>query len=75
MHPGTQEGGTMSQMKNLMADIIRLAGQTSVYSECGSDYDPQDCCPQNCKYAVDCHAQYNRVQATERLLKQLEALA
>ncbi len=64
----------MATLKVILADLARLAGQSTVYTECGSDYDPTDCCPANCKYAADCHAQYNRVMATQRVLNMIDAM-
>ena len=59
-----------AQIKIILAEMLKLAGQDGVYSECGGDYNPRKC--GSCKYLADCEYQRDRVMATRRIAIMIE---
>lgn len=54
------------ELKTILAEMLKLAGQDGVYAECGGDYNPRKC--GSCKYLADCESQWDRVKATRRIV-------
>jgi hypothetical protein len=60
-----------AQIKTILSEMLKLAGQDGVYAECGGDYKPGGGCGP-CRYLNDCESQWSRVKASRRIAIMIE---
>jgi len=54
--------------------ITKLAGETSIITECGGDFDARECNIKNCKHYDECVRQKTRYAETSVIIEKIHRL-
>lgn len=57
----------MTTAKDVLTAMLDMVGQTTVYAECGSDFEPYACADYGCNHYHDCSRQQDRVDKTKKI--------
>lgn len=61
-------------LKSVLVDIVKLAGTTAIATECGADFDPNECEAGACEYFYDCARQRAQYARTMSMLQKITRL-
>lgn len=61
-------------LKSVLVDIAKLTGTTTIATECGADFDPNECEAGACEYFYDCARQRAQYARTMRILQKITRL-
>jgi hypothetical protein len=61
-------------LKSVLVDIVKLAGTTTIATECGVDFDSNECEAGACEYFYDCAHQRAQYARTMSILQKITRL-
>lgn len=61
-------------LKSVLVDIVKLAGTTTIATECGADFDSNKCEAGACEYFYDCARQRAQYARTMSILQKITRL-
>lgn len=61
-------------LKSVLVDIAKLAGTTAIATECGADFDSNECEAGACEYFYDCARQRAQYARTMSILQKITRL-
>ena len=61
-------------LKSVLVDIVKLAGTTTIATECGADFDSNECEAGACEYFYDCAHQRAQYARTMSMLQKITRL-
>ena len=61
-------------LKSVLVDIVKLAGTTTIATECGAVFDSNECEAGACEYFYDCARQRAQYARTMNILQKITRL-